>query len=149
MRRGRCAGLTLVEALVGVLILVVGFLALASVSSTSAAMARQACDRLLARQLALSVIGLHRRRPDMVRPAEGETAPRVRSDWLTDEAARTALTSGDGELEKQLGARRYRIESKVEAAIDGLDRLDRLDVQVQWMEEGRGRAIRFVRLVAR
>ena len=137
---------SLVEVLIATGVLLVALVAILGLFGVTTQQTIGTRYHLLASHLASSLFETYRGRPTAVLdqlPAATLTVP----DFLAVPAARDLLTARAPEIEDDLKAAGFTMQVKVERDFGGNLDLDRLDMTLEWSEEGRRVRQAYARLI--
>lgn len=146
MQSGR-SGISLVETLVAVVLLVVVLIPVITLMQNSTQQLVQSRNTLVAEQLAQALIETYPVAPERLERALSGGSPQTCEDLLTHAAERLALTAGSAEVEDTLRASRFTMRMEVERGVSGHAGLARVETRVDWDEGTRRVSRTFARLV--
>lgn len=148
IRSRRRRGFNLVEACLAILILASVYLPLSQVFHVSTAGTISSRNHLVAQHLASNFFELYRVKKDvLLRPMSGAPVLTV-TDLLGDQAAHELLTARAPAIENTLKYAGFTMKVEVERSVEGKIGLDRLEVRMDWKEDGHPCTRTHARLVA-
>lgn len=140
MRRG----LSLLEVVLAIAILATAYVPLAELWSFTTDAAIQSRAHLLALQLSRNLFEVFESRTDTVLAALDDRG--ISADVLANAEVRSALTGGAPQTEELLKSGRFRMPVTVTRRVGSLRGLMRIEMTIQWEEEGHVRQLRHARL---